>query len=127
MTSLALEAASAPVADERHVEGRKRLLEAFPSAHRRKARAATPRVLLAALAALTLAGAAAVLLSARNRPLRYDVLGSASSAAGYVSAPPNAPAVRFSDGSTSSSPPALVFASKKHGRMAREFSSNGDS
>jgi TolA-binding protein len=103
VTSLALEVASVPVAEERHVEGRKRLLEAFPSAHRPKARAATPRIALAALAALTLAGAAAALwpgLSARNRPLRYDVLGAASSAAGYVSAAPSAPAeVRFSDGS----------------------------
>jgi FecR protein len=99
VTSLAREAAGAPVGAELHAEGRRRLLGAMHAPRRRTPAGAARRFAPAALAAtvVTLLGFA---FFVRTAPLRYEVRGGSISAASYVSAPPSGPAeVRFSDGS----------------------------
>ena len=98
VTSLAREAANAPVSAELHAEGQRRLRSAMPISSRRKTTGPTGRLALAALVAAAVAVSITAFL--RNRPLRYEVTGGVGSGASYVSAPANAAAeVRFSDGS----------------------------
>lgn len=99
VTLLAREAAGAPVSAELHAEGRTRFIGAMQAARRRTSAAAARRFAPAALAA-TVVALVGLAFFVRTVPLRYEVLGGASSAASYVSAPLGAPAeVRFSDGS----------------------------
>lgn len=115
VTSLAREAATAPVPAELHAEGRNRFLAAAarePFATRTTSetsllghgfRRGALRLAAAACVALVLAGVYVLSsrgLFATSRPLAYEVTGNAASASSYVVASLDSSAtVRFSDGS----------------------------